>query len=116
MNGPTIHHFLSPKILTRHINQQQNNRINVIAEREVPRIGQTNRPNFRLLQERKRLPHGQHFTRDSGRVQHIEQIVAEEQKPGRHLQTQKLEKVEHVARHLHERPAGCDLYKDYGGT
>lgn len=105
MNGPTTHSTSSPPFPTRHVNQQQNNRIHVVAEREVPRVGQADRPNLRFLQEGKRFPHRQHFTRDSSGVQHVEQVVAEEQKPGGHLETQELDKVEHVARHLHKGPA-----------
>lgn len=95
--------------ITRHINEQQNNRINVVTEREVPFIGKTNRPHFRLLQVRQRLPHCEHFASDSSGIQHIEQIVAQEQQPCRHRQTQKLHKVEHVARYFHKRPAILDL-------
>lgn len=104
MKGPTTtSHYR--RTITRHVNEQQNNRVNVVAERKVPRVGQTNRPHFGFLQIGKRLPHRQHLASDSSGIQHVEQVVAEEQKPRGHLQTQKLDDVEHVARHLHQGPA-----------
>ena len=67
---------------------------------------------MRLLDELESFHNHPHLTSNSGRVKNVEQVVAKEKKPVGHGKSQKLHKVEQIARNLNKRPTNGNKYEN----
>ena len=106
-----VHHILDhiganyvlneEKEQTRNIEEQPEERYSIIVKSKVPSIRKRHRENVTRLDERKTRKNHKDLTRDSSRIQNVEEVVSEEKKPCRHRNIQCLNNVEEIPRNLH---------------
>ena len=94
--------------VTGDVQDEPENGESVVIESEVPGVGQGDREDPALLNDAKRVDNHEDLSRDAGGVENVEEVVAEEEQPCRHLHSHGLDDVVQVARGLHQRPATCE--------